>query len=55
MLTNSKNEYGNFTISELEVWEIVNVENLVLQKPDKLVLQEPVKHVLQEPVKVKIE
>ena len=29
MLTNSKSE--RFTISELEVWEIVNVENLVLQ------------------------
>jgi hypothetical protein len=30
MLTNSEN--GDFTISELEVWEIVNVENLVLQR-----------------------
>ena len=29
MLTNSKR--GAFTISELEVWEVVNVENLVLQ------------------------
>ena len=29
-LTNSGDE--RFTISELEVWEIVNVENLVLQK-----------------------
>ena len=31
MLTNSKSE--RFTISELEVWEIVNVENLVLLEP----------------------
>jgi hypothetical protein len=28
MLTNNKD--GDFTISELEVWEVVNVENLVL-------------------------
>jgi hypothetical protein len=30
MLTNK--EDGNFTISELEVWEVVNVENLVLKE-----------------------
>ena len=29
MLTNNKD--GWFTISELEVWEIINVENLVLK------------------------
>jgi hypothetical protein len=28
MLTNKKDRY--FTISELEVWEVINVENLVL-------------------------
>ena len=32
-LTNSEN--GDFTISELEVWEIVNVENLVLPVQEK--------------------
>lgn len=31
MLTNQKN--GDFTITELEVWEVINVENLVLQEP----------------------
>jgi hypothetical protein len=30
MLTNNKD--GWFTISELEVWEVVNVENLVLKE-----------------------
>jgi hypothetical protein len=30
MLTNKDN--GSFTISELEVWEVVNVENLVLKE-----------------------
>jgi hypothetical protein len=30
MLTNYKD--GNFTISELEVWEVVNVENLPKKK-----------------------
>jgi hypothetical protein len=30
MLTNK--EDGKFTISELEVWEVLNVENLVLNK-----------------------
>jgi hypothetical protein len=30
MLTNNKDAY--FTISELEVWEVVNVENLVYKK-----------------------
>ncbi len=29
MLTNNKD--GLFTISEIEVWEIINVENLVLK------------------------
>jgi hypothetical protein len=29
MLTNNKD--GNFTISEIEVWEVVNVENLELK------------------------
>jgi hypothetical protein len=29
MLTNKEN--GNFTITEIEVWEIKNVENLVLK------------------------
>ncbi len=33
MLTNKEN--GLFTISELEVWEIVNVENLVLKSAGK--------------------
>ncbi len=33
MLTNK--EDGWFTISELEVWEIVNVENLVLKSAGK--------------------
>jgi hypothetical protein len=32
LLTNKK-EDENFTITEIEVWQIVNVENLVLQKP----------------------
>jgi hypothetical protein len=31
LLTNKKGV--NFTITEIEVWQIVNVENLVLQKP----------------------
>jgi hypothetical protein len=30
MLTNKEN--GEFTITELEVWEVLNVENLVLKK-----------------------
>jgi hypothetical protein len=30
MLTNNKD--GKFTITELEVWEVLNVENLVLKK-----------------------
>ena len=33
MLTNKEN--GPFTISELEVWEVVNVENLVLKQEYK--------------------
>jgi hypothetical protein len=31
LLTNKKGY--NFTITEIEVWQIINVENLVLQKP----------------------
>ena len=31
LLTNKKGDW--FTITEIEVWQIVNVENLVLQKP----------------------
>ena len=31
LLTNKKGDY--FTITEIEVWQIVNVENLVLQEP----------------------
>ncbi len=33
MLTNKEN--GPITISELEVWEVVNVENLVLKQEYK--------------------
>jgi hypothetical protein len=33
MLTNNKDGY--FTISEIEVWEVVNVENLVLKEKKK--------------------
>jgi hypothetical protein len=33
MLTNK--EDGDFTISEIEVWEVVNVENLVLKEKKK--------------------
>jgi hypothetical protein len=31
LLTDKKGEY--FTITELEVWQIINIENLVLQEP----------------------
>jgi hypothetical protein len=34
LLTNKK-DGENFTITELEVWQIVKVENLVLQEPKK--------------------
>jgi hypothetical protein len=34
MLTNKKKR--EFTITELEVWEVANVENLVLQEPVKV-------------------
>jgi hypothetical protein len=33
MLTNNKD--GDFTISEIEVWEVVNVENLELKGKKK--------------------
>jgi hypothetical protein len=33
MLTNK--EDGKFTISEIEVWEVVNVENLVFEEEAK--------------------
>jgi hypothetical protein len=36
LLTNQK-DGELFTITELEVWEILNVENLVLQEPVKIV------------------
>ena len=34
LLTNKKDR-ENFTITEIEVWQIVNVENIVLQEPKK--------------------
>jgi hypothetical protein len=44
MLTNEVNK--NFTITELEVWEVINVENLVL-KPT-IINNEPPKKFIHE-------